>query len=155
MHEGHMEHLHFFFCLKYPAFLSNPICGTLRWQHCGPGLFCRMWTKTASSGDGTIVSELSLQISSQSGSTPRDNGPENTRGPPKERAKVTFGHGRVKDPHQKVREDTASAHGLVIWCHLSSPFRSAGFKCQTLTSRKAAQNLLIQHGLSFRWSSCA
>lgn len=36
----------FFLCLKYPAFLSNPICGALRWQYCGPGLLCRMWTKT-------------------------------------------------------------------------------------------------------------
>lgn len=153
MHEGHMEHLQFaFFCLKYPAFLSNPVCGALRWQDCGPGLFCRMWTETASSGDGTIVSELSLQISS--GSTPRDNGPENTRGPTKGRAKVTFGHGRVKVLHQKVREDTASAHGLVLWGHLSPPFRSAGLKCQTLTSCKAAQNLLIQLRRSFRWSSC-
>lgn len=143
-----------FFCLKYPAFLSNPICGALRWQYCGPGLFCRMWTKTASSGDGTIVSELSLQISSQSGSTPRDNGPENTRGPTKERAEVTFGHGRVKVQHQKVRGDTASTHGLVTWCHLSSPFRSAGLKRQTLTPCKAPQNVLTQLGLSFRWSSC-
>lgn len=43
-----------FFCLKYPAFLSNPVSGALRWQYCGPGLFYRMWTKTASSRFGII-----------------------------------------------------------------------------------------------------